>query len=81
MRAPGRALTEVLASARPTRLTLPHEAKPLSSVLQSDFLSALRSEGAVGLRSLGLTVDLMVGDVDHDLDVGQALVGESCQFL
>ncbi|PIL30103.1 hypothetical protein GSI_07755 [Ganoderma sinense ZZ0214-1] len=68
-----RALTEVLASARPAHLMLVYEDQPFSSVLQSDFLDALRSEGAAGLRFLGLTIDVMAGDVDRDLDVGQAL--------
>ncbi|PIL30149.1 hypothetical protein GSI_07727 [Ganoderma sinense ZZ0214-1] len=67
------ALTEVLASARPTHLTIAFGDQPLSSVLQSDLLGALRSEGAAGLRTLELGADLMAGDVDRNVDVGQAL--------
>ena len=73
IRAP-RALTEVLAHARPSDLVIAFEDQPLTSVLQSDFLDALCSEGAADLRSLRVMVDLMAGDVDRTLDVGQAMV-------
>ncbi len=71
------ALTEVLACARPTHLTITFENQPFTSVLQSDALSALRSGGASGLTSLGLVFDLMAGDVDRNLDIGQTLVSST----
>ncbi|KAI1789217.1 hypothetical protein LXA43DRAFT_948827 [Ganoderma leucocontextum] len=69
------ALTEVLAYARPIHLMLTFEDQPFTAVLRSDFLSALSTEDASGLRSLGLVIDLMAGDVDSNLDVGQTLTG------
>ncbi|PIL30144.1 hypothetical protein GSI_07722 [Ganoderma sinense ZZ0214-1] len=64
-------LADVLAYARPTRLTLMFEQHPLSAVLAGGFVAALKSEGASGLRSLAFVVNLM--PADRNLDVGHAL--------
>ncbi|KAI1789232.1 hypothetical protein LXA43DRAFT_588230 [Ganoderma leucocontextum] len=65
-------LTDVLAYARPMRLTITFENQPLTDVLGGGFLAALRSEGASSLRSLAFVIDLMAGD--RHLDVGHALI-------
>ncbi|KAM5542412.1 hypothetical protein V8D89_003871 [Ganoderma adspersum] len=70
-RAP-RALADVLAYARPTELSLVFRRCSLADVLQTDFLGALRTEGAAGLRSLMFTVWAREGD--RGLDVGRVLV-------
>ena len=71
------ALTEVLWYARPAHLMIVFEDQQFTSVLESDLLGALQSEGAAGLRSLRLMFDLMAGDVDRNMDVGQALVSST----
>ncbi|KAM5543638.1 hypothetical protein V8D89_002889 [Ganoderma adspersum] len=68
------ALTEVLAYARPAHLMILFEDQQFTSVLESDFLGVLQSEGASGLRSLRMMFDLMAGDVDENIDVGRALL-------
>ena len=70
-RAP-RALSDVLAYARPTELSLIFRGCALADVLRTDFLGALASEGAEGLRSLMVAVWVREGD--RALDVGRALV-------
>ena len=76
-----RALTEVLASARPIHLTITLENQPLTNVLDSELLDALCSDGASGLSSLRLVIDLMVGDVDKDIDIGHTLVSSAPLLL
>ena len=70
-RAP-RALSDVLAYARPTELSLIFRGCALADVLRTDFLEALASEGAEGLRSLMVAVWVREGD--RGLDIGRALV-------
>ncbi|PIL30136.1 hypothetical protein GSI_07714 [Ganoderma sinense ZZ0214-1] len=65
-------LADVLAYARPTRLTLMFEQHSLSAVLAGAFVAALQSEGASGLRSLAFTIGLM--PADRNLDVGRVLI-------
>ncbi|KAI1789247.1 hypothetical protein LXA43DRAFT_1021900 [Ganoderma leucocontextum] len=68
---PPLALTDVLAYARPTLLTITFDNHPFIDIL-AGFLEALRSDGVSGLRSLAFMIDLMAGD--RDLDVGHALI-------
>ncbi|KAI1790249.1 hypothetical protein LXA43DRAFT_1182629 [Ganoderma leucocontextum] len=68
---PPHALTDVLAYARPTELTIAFQRCSLTDVLDTDFLSALRTEGASGLRHLTLLIEL--GAKDRNLDLGRAL--------
>ncbi|KAI1789266.1 hypothetical protein LXA43DRAFT_893157 [Ganoderma leucocontextum] len=68
---PPLALTEALEYARPMRLTISFRGQPLTDVLGADFLGALRSQGASGLKHLIVLVDLMADD--RALDVGRAL--------
>ncbi|KAI1789268.1 hypothetical protein LXA43DRAFT_1183374 [Ganoderma leucocontextum] len=65
------ALTDVLALARPMHLTISFSDHPLTDVLGADFLDALRSQGASGLKRLTVVIDLTADD--RDLDVGRAL--------
>ncbi|KAI1782244.1 hypothetical protein LXA43DRAFT_1104473 [Ganoderma leucocontextum] len=65
------ALTDVLAYARPTELAITFRKCSLTDVLETDFLSALHTKGASGLRSLMFVVWLHAGDCD--LDVARAL--------
>ncbi|KAI1790250.1 hypothetical protein LXA43DRAFT_1017165 [Ganoderma leucocontextum] len=65
------ALTDVLAYARPTDLTIAFRNSSLTDVLGADCLSALRTEGASGLRCLSLVFELTARD--RELDVGRAL--------
>ncbi|PIL23004.1 hypothetical protein GSI_14311 [Ganoderma sinense ZZ0214-1] len=52
-------------------LSIGFKDQPFSGSLREDFLSALRSEGASGLRSVAFMIELMAADVDGSLDVGQ----------
>ncbi|KAM5534489.1 hypothetical protein V8D89_011821 [Ganoderma adspersum] len=69
---PPLALTDVLAYAHPTELTIAFSRCSLTDVLRSDFLSALGAEDASGLRRLTLSIELDAKE-DRDLDVGRAL--------
>ncbi|KAM5542413.1 hypothetical protein V8D89_003872 [Ganoderma adspersum] len=69
-RAP-RALSDVLAYARPTELAVIFRGCALADVLATDFLASLTMDGAAGLRSLMVAVWVREGD--RDLDVGRAL--------
>nr|VWO94545.1 pH-response regulator protein palF/RIM8 [Ganoderma boninense] len=66
------ALTDVLAYARPTELAIVFRRCTLTDFLATDFLDALATEGAAGLRSLMVAVWVREGD--RDLDMGPALV-------
>ena len=69
---PSSALTDVLAYAQSTHLTIVFENHSLTDVLRGGLLDALRSDGASGLRTLTFVVDLMADD--RNLDIGHALV-------
>ncbi|KAI1790277.1 hypothetical protein LXA43DRAFT_891321 [Ganoderma leucocontextum] len=78
---PPSALTDVLADALPTELTIVFRKCSLTDVLGANCLSALSTEGAAGLRRLTLRIELRAKDCD--LDVGRALdgIGETISQL
>ncbi|KAM5534490.1 hypothetical protein V8D89_011822 [Ganoderma adspersum] len=78
---PPHALTDVLGTAHPTELTIAFQKCSLTDILKTDFLSALRSDGALDLRRLTVFIELRAQD--HVLDVGRALkiVGATISHL
>ena len=70
-RTPG-ALADVLAYARPRELSIVFRRCALTDVLEADFLGALGTGGAAGLRCLMFSVWVREGD--RGVDVGGVLV-------
>ena len=69
---PHGALTDVLQYACPEQLTLSFRGSSFLEVQRSDFLRALRSEGASNLKTL--KIELHLATRDRELDVRRALV-------
>ncbi|TBU43423.1 hypothetical protein BD309DRAFT_960688 [Dichomitus squalens] len=68
-RAPS-ALTDVLQSARPSELVKFH-GSPFKDVFTSDFLDALRTEGAAHMKGLIVSIDITAED--REIDVARTL--------
>ncbi|KAI1790248.1 hypothetical protein LXA43DRAFT_1182628 [Ganoderma leucocontextum] len=68
---PPHALTDVLGYARPTELTIAFRRCSLTDILKADFLGALCTGGASGMRRLTFLIELR--GKDRDLDMGRAL--------